>query len=289
MKIITRKIVLLTLLAICSGGQSSELDDLIQTSSAIVDQINKGILMSGAAMDFANTGTGLSNGQLAGTSHISSDMVSNYNLALSGMVNYLPYGSAQQYLEEQAQSELDQMDDAIDVFTAVVVDMLAVQQVAELADAASTPNEEAAVQDFVGANTDALTIDQEDADTYNQSLSDIEEHGNNASAFIAVSANADAVSFLDQGAMDNNTRIEDNTLSYSASNQAISIAWSSGSPASSVYLNGTDNFGIDIYMTDVSIMEYGGQTELYLTSPIYLGYECFTTGLNCEETEGGGS
>ena len=73
--------------------------------------------MTGAAMDFANTGTGLSNGQLAGTSYISSDMVSDYNLALSGMVNYLPYGSAQQYLEEQAQSELDQMDDAIDAFT----------------------------------------------------------------------------------------------------------------------------------------------------------------------------
>ena len=283
-----KKVALTSLLAICSGVQSSELDDLIQSSSVIVDQINKGILMTGAAMDFANTGTGLSNGQLAGTSYISSDMVSNYNLALSGMVNYLPYGSAQQYLEDQAQSELDQMDDAIDAFTSVVVDMLAVQQVAELADAASTPDEEAAVQDFVGANTAVLTIDQEDADTYNQSLSDIEEHANNASAFIAVSANADAVSFLDQGAMDNNTRIEDNTLSYSASNQAISIAWSSGSLASSVYLNGTDNFGIDIYMTDVSIMEYGGQSELYLTGPTYLGYECFTTGLNCEETDGGG-
>ena len=283
-----KKAALTSLFLICLGGQASELDDLIQSSSVIVDQINKGILMTGAAMDFANTGTGLSNGQLAGTSYISSDMVSNYNLALSGMVNYLPYGSAQQYLEEQAQSELDQMDDAIDAFTAVVVDMLAVQQVAELADAASTPDEEAAVQDFVGANTDALTIDQEDADAYNQSLSDIEEHANNASAFIAVSANSDAVAFLDQGAMDNNTRIEDNTLSYSASNQAISIAWSSGSLASSVYLNGTDNFGIDIYMTDVSIMEYGGQSELYLTGPTYLGYECFTTGLNCEETDGGG-
>ena len=283
-----KKAALTSLFLICSGVQSSELDDLIQSSSVIVDQINKGILMTGAAMDFANTGTGLSNGQLAGTSYISSDMVSNYNLALSGMVNYLPYGSAQQYLEEQAQSELDQMDDAIDAFTSVVVDMLAVQQVAELADAASTPDEEAAVQDFVGANTDVLTIDQEDADAYNQSLSDIEEHANNASAFIAVSANADAVSFLDQGAMDNNTRIEDNTLSYSASNQAISIAWSSGSLASSVYLNGTDNFGIDIYMTDVSIMEYGGQSEIYLTGPTYLGYECFTTGLNCEETDGGG-
>ena len=283
-----KKAALISLFLTCSGVQSSELDDLIQSSSVIVDQINKGILMTGAAMDFANTGTGLSNGQLAGTSYISSDMVSNYNLALSGMVNYLPYGSAQQYLEEQAQSELDQMDDAIDAFTSVVVDMLAVQQVAELADAASTPDEEAAVQDFVGANTDALTIDQEDADAYNQSLSDIEEHANNASAFIAVSANSDAVAFLDQGAMDNNTRIEDNTLSYSASNQAISIAWSSGSLASSVYLNGTDNFGIDIYMTDVSIMEYGGQSELYLTGPTYLGYECFTTGLNCEETDGGG-
>jgi len=269
-----------------SVTQASELDDLIASSAAIVDQINTGILMTGAAMGYSHTGTGISEGQLAGTAYITTEQVNAYNQALSGMVNYLPYGSAQEYLEDQADAELELMEAAIDDFTSVVVDMLAVQEVAELASEASTPDEEAAVQEYVTNNTDALTIDQSDADTYNQSLDDIESHANAAGAFLGVAANSDAVAFLDQGAMDNNTRIETNTLSYSASTQAVSLAWTTGNPATSVYVNGSDAFNINLYMSNQDILTAGASSELYLTGPTYLGYECFMTQLNCEETGG---
>jgi len=269
-----------------SVTQASELDDLIASSAAIVDQINTGILMSGAAMGYAYSGTGLSDGQLAGTAYITTEQVNAYNQALSGMVTYLPYGSAQDYLEEQAAAELELMEAAIDDFTTVVVDMLAVQEVAELAAEADTPDEEAAVQEYVTSNTDALTIDQADADIYNSSLDSIEGHANAAGAFLGVAANPDAVAFLDQGAMDNNTTIESNTLSYSASNQAVSIAWTSGNPATSVYVNGSDSFNINLYVSHQDILTAGTTSELYLTGPTYLGYECFMTQLNCEETGG---
>ena len=269
-----------------SVTQASELDDLIASSAAIVDQINTGILMTGAAMGYSHTGTGISEGQLAGTAYITTEQVNAYNQALSGMVNYLPYGSAQEYLEDQADAELELMEAAIDDFTAVVVDMLAVQEVAELASEAATPDEEAAVQEYVTNNTDALTIDQSDADTYNQSLDDIETHANAAGAFLGVAANSDAVAFLDQGAMDNNTRIETNTLSYSASTQAVSLAWTSGNPATSIYVNGSDAFNINLYASQADILTAGASSELYLTGPTYLGYECFMTQLNCEETGG---
>ena len=269
-----------------SVTQASELDDLIASSAAIVDQINTGILMTGAAMGYSHTGTGISEGQLAGTAYITTEQVNAYNQALSGMVNYLPYGSAQEYLEDQADAELELMEAAIDDFTAVVVDMLAVQEVAELSAEASTPDEEAAVQEYVTTNTDALTIDQADADIYNSSLDSIEGHANAAGAFLGVAANPDAVAFLDQGAMDNNTRIETNTLSYSASTQAVSLAWTSGNPATSVYVNGSDAFNINLYMSNQDILTAGASSELYLTGPTYLGYECFMTQLNCEETGG---
>ena len=275
--------VLASLFLSSSVAQASELDDLIASSAAIVDQINTGILMAGAAMGYAHTGTGLSDGQLAGTAYISTQQVEAYNKALSGMVTYLPYGSAQDYLEEQAAAELDLMETAIEGFTAVVVDMLAVQEVAELAAEASTPDEEAAVQEYVTNNTDALTIDQSDADTYNQSLDSIETHANAAGAFLGVAANPDAVAFLNQGAMDNNTRIETNTLSYSASTQAVSLAWTSGNPATSIYVNGSDAFNINLYVSHQDILTVGATSELYLTGPTYLGYECFMTQLNCEE------
>ena len=278
--------VLASLFLSSSVAQASELDDLIASSAAIVDQINTGILMTGAAMGYAHTGTGISDGQLAGTAYITTEQVNAYNQALSGMITYLPYGSAQDYLEEQAAAELALMEAAIDNFTTVVVDMLVVQEVAELAAEASTPDEEAAVQEYVTSNTDALTIDQSDADTYNQSLDSIETHANAAGAFLGVAANPDAVAFLDQGAMDNNTRVETNTLSYSASTQAVSLAWTSGNPATSIYVNGSDAFNINLYVSHQDILTAGASSELYLTGPTYLGYECFMTQLNCEETEG---
>jgi len=278
--------VLASLFLSSSVAQASELDDLIASSAAIVDQINTGILMTGAAMGYAHTGTGLSDGQLAGTAYITTEQVNAYNQALSGMITYLPYGSAQDYLEEQAAAELALMEAAIDDFTTVVVDMLAVQEVAELAAEADTPDEEAAVQEYVTSNTDALTIDQSDADAYNQSLDSIETHANAAGAFLGVAANPDAVAFLDQGAMDNNTRVETNTLSYSASTQAVSLAWTSGNPATSIYVNGSDSFNINLYVSHQDILTAGATSELYLTGPTYLGYECFMTQLNCEETGG---
>ena len=269
-----------------SAVQATELDTLIESSAAIIAQINTGILMTGAAMAYSNTGTGISEGQLAGTAYITTEQVNAYNQALSGMVNYLPYGSAQEYLEDQADAELELMEAAIDDFTAVVVDMLAVQEVAELASEAATPDEEAAVQEYVTNNTDALTIDQSDADTYNQSLDDIETHANSAGAFLGVAANEDAVAFMDQGAMENNTRVETNTLSYSASTQAVSLAWTTGNPATSVYVNGSDAFNINLYVSHQDILTSGATSDLYLTGPTYLGYECFMTQLNCEETGG---
>jgi len=279
-------VALVSLFLSSSAVQASELDTLIASSAAIIDQINTGILMTGAAMGYANTGTGISDGQLAGTAYITTEQVNAYNQALAGMVTYLPYGSAQDYLEEQAAAELDLMEAAIEDFTAVVVDMLAVQEVAELSAEASTPDEEAAVQEYVTTNTDALTIDQADADIYNSSLDSIEGHANAAGAFLGVAANPDAVAFMDQGAMDNNTRVETNTLSYSASTQSVSLAWTSGNPATSIYVNGSDAFNINLYVSHQDILTSGATSELYLTGPTYLGYECFMTQLNCEETGG---
>ena len=275
-----------SLLATSLGVQSNELDSLLQASAAIVDQINTGILMSGAAQGYAYTGTGISDGTLAGTAYISAAQVTAYNDSLTGMVNFLPYGSAQTYLEDQANAEIQAMNDAIGEFTSVVIDMLAVQEVSELSAAASTPDEQAAVQEYVTNNTDALTIDQADADTYNQSLDDIESHANSAGAFLAVASNADAVAFLDQGAMDNNTTVESNTLSYSAATQSVNIAWNSGNPATSIYVNGSDAFNINLYVSSADILTAGETSALYLTGPTFLGFSCFMTQTDCEESGG---
>lgn len=276
-----KKAVLMSLYLLCSGAQSSELDTLIETSSAIVDQINKGIMFVGGSIHASQTGMGISSGQLSGNYYISDEQVTAYNAALSGMVHYLPYGSAEDYLNEQAQSELDAMEDAIGDFTAVVVDMLEVQEVAERAETAETPDDQAEVQDYIAQND--MSVSQDDADTYNQSLDDIEEHANAAGAFLAVAGNPEAVAFLDQGAMDNNTRVEDNALTYSSTNQAVELAWASSETVSSVYLNGQGDYGLDIYASEAEILNTGYESLFYNTGPTALGFNCFMYQIDCDE------
>lgn len=270
------------LLAICSAVQANQLNDLVDTSNAIVTQLDKGIMMVGSAQNYAHTGGGLSDGTAHMGVQISQSMLEQYNTALTNMSSYQPFGSVQNVLEEMAQNELDLMHDAVDTFTEVVVEMAQVTQVAEMAENASTPQEESDVQTFVAENQEVLTISQDSVDTYNQSVEDIETHANNASAFIAVASNTDAVNFLQQGAENNNTTAEQATVTFSQNNQWVVMSWASTNNATAVYLNGNDNFGIDIYMTDADILAAGSETEFYQTSPVALGYQCFMFG-ECSE------
>lgn len=258
------------------------MNDLVDTSNAIVTQLDKGIMMVGSAQNYAHTGGGLSDGTAHMGVQISQSMLEQYNTALTNMSTYQPFGSVQNVLEEMAQNELDLMHDAVDTFTEVVVEMAQVTQVAEMAENASTPQEEADVQTFVAENQEVLTISQDSVDTYNQSVEDIETHANNASAFIAVASNTDAVNFLQQGAENNNTTAEQATVTFSQNNQWVVMSWASTNNATAVYLNGNDNFGIDIYMTDADILAAGSETEFYQTSPVALGYQCFMFG-ECSE------
>ena len=272
---------ILALLVIGSAAHSSELDNLINASSAIVDQIDSGIAYVGSATEYSHLGTSLSDGSVSESAHITTEQIQAYNDALYNMASYMPYGDVQSVLNERAETELELMDQAVDVFTEAVVEMVQVVQVAEVAEAAATPDEEAAVQDFVADNQEILTITQEEVNTYNQSIDDIETHANNASAFIAVAENADAVDFLQQGAENNNTTAEQATLAYNANQKWVTMQWAGTNNGTAVLLDGTDAFGLNLYVTSTDILVAGKESEYYLTGVTAQGYECFMTG-ECE-------
>lgn len=276
------KLKILPLLALCSAAQSSELDNLLNTSTDIVNQINTGVLLVGAATEYAYTGSGLSDGTLSSTAYISTEQLDAYNNALASFaVNYQPYGDVQTVLETHANTELEMMDEAIGVFTEVVVDMITVQEVATQVVEAESPQEEADVQEFVAQNQEMLTISADTVDTYNQSVDDIETHANNASAFLAVAGNKEAVAFLEQGAENNNTTAEQATVSYSAGNQWVQMSWSNTNNASAVYLNG-QNFGLDLYYSEADVLTAGSESEFYLSSPLAMqNHNCYMYG-ECE-------
>ena len=275
------KKMIIPLLVLSSVAHSDEYDALLESSQAIVDQITQGVLLVGAATEYAHHGDALSSGTLSDTAHISSEQLQAYNDALYGMNTYLPYGDIQEVLEGKAMGELELMDNAIETFTEVVVDMIAVQQVAEIASEAQTPQEEAEVQEFVTANVEVLTIDQEEVDTYNQAVDDIETHANNASAFLAVAGNEQAVEFLEQGIENANTTAEQTNIFYDANAQWVAMGYNTTRNLIAVYLNG-QNFGLDLYATEADILAAGSESEFFQTSPVALGYECFMNQTECE-------
>jgi len=272
-----------SLLAASSAAHSDELDNLLTASAAIVNQIDYGIQITGAAMEYAHTGTGLSDGSLSTGAHISTEQLDAYNDALTAMASYQPYGSVQNVLEEKAAAEIDLMNNAVDTFTEVVVDMVAVVQVHEDAENASTPEEHAEVQEFVTNNTEALQITQTEVDTYNQSVDDIETHANNAAAYTAVAANSDAVAFLQTGAENNNVNADNASLTYDANRQWVKMSWTGTNNASAVYLNGSNFNMSNLYVSEADVLLAGSETEFYLTSPTYLGYKCFVEQIGCDE------
>ena len=63
----------------------------------------------GGSINASQTGMGISSGQLSGNYYISEEQVANYNAALTGMVTYMPYGSAEDNANQQAENEIEQM------------------------------------------------------------------------------------------------------------------------------------------------------------------------------------
>lgn len=273
---------ILFLLAISSAAQSNQLDDLIDASSGIVNQIDTGIKLVGAATEYAYNGDALSNGTLSGSAHISTEQLEAYNNALTNMSSYMPYGDLQTVLENKAADELVLMNDAVDSFTEVVVEMIQVVEVAELAEAASVPSEKEEMQTYVAENQEILTISQDQVDTYNQSIDDIETHANNASAYLAVAGNEDAVEFFEQSIENADTTAEETTIFYDATMQWVSMGYNTTRNLSAVYLNGQDDIGLDLYVTEADVLLAGSESEYYLTSPVVLGYNCFMYEEDCE-------
>lgn len=262
-----------TLLLSSALANSNELNNLINTSDAIVDQMKSGVMMVGSAIEYSYQGNSLSDGTAHLSAQISTAQVQAYNNALMGMSSYMPYGDIKQTLESKADDHLELMDEAIDVFTGAVVQMTTVQQVSEMATEAATPNEEEQVQEYVTSNVETLQISQETVDDYNQSLVDIETNANKASSFIAVANNTEAVEFLRQGAENNNTTADMATVSYNANQQWVSMNWGNGN-ATAVFLNG-QNFGIDLYVSTADILTAGSESEFYTTSPLAYDYDCY--------------
>ena len=275
-----KKILATACLLVSVSAQPSELDDLVNASSALVNQIDTGIQFVSAAeqLNWANNYYIAPSG-MQESAYISQAQADAYNDALGNIENFVAY-TAVEFFNDRGESELELMNTAIDTFTEVVVDMSTVVQVSEMAvEAQETDNvqKQEDLQDFVAANETMLEVTQEDIETYNTSLDEVAEHAANAAAYLTVAGNEDAAGFIQQGADDAGERFtnENNNLNFNQASGLVSVQWESVGYGSGVFLNGQGGFGIDVYLTEAEILALGGDTEFYMTGPTAQGYDCF--------------
>lgn len=264
-----------------SFAQANQLDNLINASQDIVNQIDTGIKLVGAATEYSQYGQGMSDGSLAETAHITSAQIEAYNTALMDIQEYQPYGSVTDVLEAKAAEELSLMNDAVNVFTTATVEIIQVAEINNLAGEANTPQEQEEVQSFVESNQEMLMVSHESVQDFNESLTDIETHANSAVAYMSVAASPEAVAFFEQGVESANTTAEQTSILYDANRQWVQMGYNTTRNLSAVMLNGTDGIGLNVYATEAEILIAGSQSEFYLTSPLGGGFDCYMTG-GCE-------
>ena len=282
-------------LSVSAQAQADPLDDLVSHSGELLGQIDQQIAYVGWSMQNTAQGRISANG-LYLEGQISQEQLDQYNQALVSFAAFDPYGSAQVFLMDQADEEILNMNEAVDTFTNVVVEMTTVLQVNELAaeaDEAGVSDPAAAqdVIDFVNEREEAgvtLQISEAQVETFNQSVEDIDTSAGNAAAFIAVASNQEATEFLNAEARDVNDSFDnpDAGVSFNRASGAVSVAWNSASSAnaiSSVYVN-NQAFGIDAFVSSSEVLSGGYESELYLTGPTAIGFNCFFNGIDCGYT-----
>lgn len=151
--------------------------------------------------------------------------IAAYQDALDGVRNAL-YFTTQMKLEEKYEESMVKVSEAVDNFVVASVQLSMVEEVAEVAEVAQETNsveDQIAVQEFIEVND--VEIKQETVVEYNQSLEEIAVNARDAGAFLAASKNEALTSISDQHSQDYGQSMAEASISYSATNDILSIEW----------------------------------------------------------------
>lgn len=151
---------------------------------------------------------------------ITSEQMTAYNSALDA-VSQAVYYNAKNLFEDKHQDSMQALGAAVDTFTSAAAEIAFVSQVNEIAQVADTVPEKEAVQSFIADNDVQLTNVQVEA--YNTSIKDIEVNAQEAAAYLRASQDDRVLAIADTEAESFNASLHNSTVSYSASNDVLSV------------------------------------------------------------------
>ena len=259
------------------------LNDLVNSSQAVVDQLNLGYKTVAGLSYNAQLGY-MSDGTMADSAKISEAQRVAYNNALSSMAD-MQFYTAQDFLMDQGEVALANMETAIDTFTEAATEIAVILEVTTMAEEAAQTNsdpEMQAVAEFAEENEAALTLQAETVTEYNDSLEEVEGYAQEAAAYIGIANDADSVAFFDNSAEQaDSSFVDEVTASFEIENNWVRLDFVNANWGAAVYFDGV-NGDLDLFKSTTDILLDGESDPYYTNSPSYVGYECFFYGTQCE-------
>ena len=152
---------------------------------------------------YAHNGVGVDQGTVdAGI--ITQDMLDNYNTALSNVKNYT-FKDASEVLYDEHDLAIDQMHTAINDLVDATSELQKVVVVADMAADAKTTEDQQQFQQVL--NSEDMSISQEEVDSYNTAITEVEQFANQAAGFLSAALDSNVTESLDNYAASNNTAV----------------------------------------------------------------------------------
>ena len=219
-------ILISAFLSVTAAHSETTIDSLVEASKTISAKLEQGRHAAYGAEYYASVGGIIDYNAVNHDQYtINEGDITAYNDALAGVQNAL-YFTTQMKLEEKYEESMVAVSDAVDSFIVASVQLSVVEEVAEVAETAQATNnveDQLAVQEFIEVND--VEIKQETVVEYNQSLEDIAVNAREAGAFLAASKNEQLTSISDQHAQDYGNSMADASISYSSTNDILSVQW----------------------------------------------------------------
>ena len=252
---------LLASLIVSVPAYANEIDNLVNTSQSIRDTFKYGIKAVGGLQAYAPVG-GIAPTGTVDQGKISYDQSKAYNDALVAVQNatYTYDPGAQEYLDNQAQTAMNEVNAAVDTYVQAAQAVSEVATFKEMAQDAQEAGDERgamALQEYIEAN-DVVLSDAE-VDFYNESLDNVESAAQTAAAYFAVAGDAEMVDQANQAAYDMRaTYAEIDNSYFDAATGQMSL----------VFTDFAVTLTLDSYfkMTTEIITE-GSNTDFFRTSP----------------------
>ena len=213
-------------LSVSAAAAETTIDNLVEASKTIAAKLEQGRYAAFGAEHYASVGGIIDYNSVATDDYLITEAdVNAYSDALTGVQDALYY-TTKMALEEKAEQSMAAVSVAVDNFVVASHQLAVIEEVAEKAEVAQETNsveDQIAVQEYVEQND--VSISQETVLEYNQSLEQIATGSREAGAFLAASKNEQLTSISDQHAQDYGNSMAEASISYSATNDILSVQW----------------------------------------------------------------